>query len=96
MGDVRLLAGEKVVEADHVVLLLDQTLAEVRAEEAGPTGHQDAFDLRHGNDFRSVEGQWFRYERGGQGSRRAVAGVCPWLGRSLALPSGLSIMPYEF
>ena len=52
-----LLAGEEVVQADHVVPLLDQPLAEVRAEKAGPAGHQNSFELRHGLaalDLRSV------------------------------------------
>ena len=47
MGDVRLLAGEEVVEADHVVPLLDQPLAEVRAEKAGAAGDQNAFQRGH-------------------------------------------------
>ena len=47
MRDVRLLAGEEVVEADHVVSLLDQPLAQVRAQEAGPAGHQDPLVERH-------------------------------------------------
>ena len=48
VGDVRLLAGEEVVEADHVVPLVDQPLAQVRAQKPGPAGDQNAFDLRHG------------------------------------------------
>ena len=48
VGDVGLLAGEEVVEADDVVPLLDQPLAEVRAEEAGAAGDQNAFDVGHG------------------------------------------------
>ena len=42
VGDVRLLAGEEVVQADHVVAFVDQPLAEVRAEKAGPAGDQNA------------------------------------------------------
>ena len=42
--DVRLLAGEEVVQAEDVVSLFDQALAEVRAEEPGPAGHQNSFE----------------------------------------------------
>ena len=44
VGDVRLLAGEEIIEADHVVPLLHQPLAEVRAEKTGPAGDQNAFE----------------------------------------------------
>ena len=36
MRDVRLLAGEEIVDANHVVSLLDQPLAQVRAQETRP------------------------------------------------------------
>ena len=38
------LAGEEVVQADHVVALLDEPFAEMRAEKAGPAGHEDSFE----------------------------------------------------
>ena len=44
MRDVGLLAGEEIVEADDVVSLLDQPLAQMRAQKAGPAGHQNAFE----------------------------------------------------
>ena len=44
VGDVRLLAREEVVEADDVVPLLDETIAKVRAEEAGTAGDEDPLD----------------------------------------------------
>ena len=34
MADIRLAAGEEVIQADHVVLVLEQTLAKVRSEKA--------------------------------------------------------------
>ena len=42
--DVRFLAGEKAVHAEDVVSLFDQALAEVRAEEPGPAGHENSFE----------------------------------------------------
>ena len=42
--DVGLLAGEEVVQADHVVTVGHQAFAQVRAEKAGPAGDQNAFD----------------------------------------------------
>ena len=41
--DVRLAAGEEVVDAEDVVAFRDQPLAEVRAEKAGAAGDQNAF-----------------------------------------------------
>jgi hypothetical protein len=35
MRDVGLLACEKIVQADHIVFKLDQTLAQVRTQKAG-------------------------------------------------------------
>ena len=48
MGDVRLLAGEEVVDAHDVVPLVHQPLAKMRTEEPGPASHQDALSLEHG------------------------------------------------
>ena len=39
-----LLAGEEVVEADDVVPLRDQPVAQVRAEEAGAAGDEDSHE----------------------------------------------------
>ena len=44
MLDVGLLAGEEIVEADHVVTFVDHAFAEVRTEKPGPTGDENAFD----------------------------------------------------
>jgi hypothetical protein len=51
--DISLLAGEEIIEANHVVTLLDEPLAQVRAEEPGTAGDQNAFDLRHNFCFRT-------------------------------------------
>jgi hypothetical protein len=42
VGDVVLAAGEQVVQADHVVAARDQPVAQMRADEAGPAGDQNA------------------------------------------------------
>ena len=41
--DVRLAACEEVVDADHLVARVQEPVAEVRAQEARPPGHQHAF-----------------------------------------------------
>jgi hypothetical protein len=46
--DVGLLAGEEVVEADDVVALLDESIAQVRAEEPGAAGDENTFTIRNG------------------------------------------------
>ena len=43
VGDVVLGAGEEVVDADDVVALGQQALAEVAAQEAGAAGNQNPF-----------------------------------------------------
>ena len=45
VSDVALLAGEEIVEADHVVACLDHPLAQMGAQKAGPAGNQDAVDF---------------------------------------------------
>ena len=55
MGDVGLLAREEVVDADHVVALGDQPLAEVAAEEAGASSDEDPLEGRHGVGSRGRE-----------------------------------------
>jgi hypothetical protein len=47
MGDVCLLAREEIIETDHVVFLLDQSLAEVRPEKAGAAGDENSLKRRH-------------------------------------------------
>jgi hypothetical protein len=42
VGDVVLAAGEQVVQADHAVAARDQPVAQVRADEPGSAGDQDA------------------------------------------------------
>jgi hypothetical protein len=44
MSHVRLLAGEEVVKADHVVSKLDQPLAQVRAQEPRSTGDENSLE----------------------------------------------------
>ena len=50
--DIALGAGEQVVDAEHLMALAEQPVAQVRAEEAGAAGHQDALaavvEARHG------------------------------------------------
>jgi hypothetical protein len=46
VGDVRLLAGEKVVEADHVVPEFHQPLAQMGTEKPGTAGDQNTFERR--------------------------------------------------
>jgi hypothetical protein len=47
MSDVALGAGEEVVDADDIRAPLQQSLAQMRAEEAGPAGHQNALFQMH-------------------------------------------------
>lgn len=42
MSNILLAPSEKVVDAQHVVAGLDESVAEVRAKEASPTSHQDS------------------------------------------------------
>ena len=50
--DIALGAGEQVVGAEHLVAVGKQPVDEVRPEETGPAGHQDALaalvEARHG------------------------------------------------
>ena len=50
VGDVRLLAREEVVDADHVVPHLHETVAEMAAEKAGTAGDEDPLDGWHRRD----------------------------------------------
>ena len=46
VGDVLLPAGEQVVEADDLVAIADQPVAEVAAQKAGAAGDEDAHGER--------------------------------------------------
>ena len=48
MSDVGPGAGIEVVDAQHFMAALDQPVAEMRAEEAGTTGDQDALAFEEG------------------------------------------------
>lgn len=41
--DVALRAGEEVVETQDLVTLIQQSIEQVRPDEAGTAGHDDAF-----------------------------------------------------
>ena len=47
MRDVALGAGEEIVDADEIGAALQQALAQMRAEKAGPAGHQNALFEMH-------------------------------------------------
>ena len=47
MLDVATRAGEEIVDADDVRPLLEQPVAQMRAEEAGAAGHHDALLQMH-------------------------------------------------
>lgn len=49
--DVDLETGQEVVDAQEVIARLDQTIAEVAADETGAAGGQDSF---HGSMSRKV------------------------------------------
>jgi hypothetical protein len=42
MPDVAASAGEEVIDAQHFIAALKQPFAQMRADEAGTTGHKDA------------------------------------------------------
>ena len=56
--DVALGTGEEVVEADNLMPLLQQAVAEMRAKETGASGNEDAFagivERRHGDALLNV------------------------------------------
>src|SRR6185295_19583587 len=77
MLDVGLAAGEVVVDAQHVVSALEQALAQVRAEKAGTTGHQNPLHARTCSaDHRLA-------------TRVAVAAIVPSIARAPAARRGL-------
>ena len=45
VGNVGLLRREEIIEADHVVPFVDQSLADVRSEKSCPAGYQDTLSL---------------------------------------------------
>ena len=47
VNQIRLLTGEKVVEANDIVPVRDESLTEMGAEKSSSPSYQDAFDLRH-------------------------------------------------
>ena len=53
---LRLAPGEEVVDAEHFVAVLEQPLAQMRAEESGAAGDQDALALTVVAQFRSCHG----------------------------------------
>ncbi len=66
MRDVDLLAGEEVVEADHVVPFIDQPLAQMRTQKSGAAGDQDP----------AMSGHAWSYSRGSlQDELRAILEV---------------------
>jgi hypothetical protein len=67
MSDVRLLAGEEVVDTDDVMSFGNQPLGQVRAEESGAASDQDSFQGSH-----SIGLSWVG-ERG-EGSMTQAAG----------------------
>src|SRR4051794_24008691 len=63
MGNVRFLAGEKIVQGNHVMSGLDQPFAQVRTEKPGAAGNQDAFNGRHERALLDVVGMDSEYTR---------------------------------
>ena len=65
MRDVRLLAGEEIVQADHVVAHRDQPFAEVGAQKTGAAGDKNSLD--HGLGLEGLRGWiskgWFDRNR---------------------------------
>ena len=47
VNQIRLLTGEKVVEANDIMPVRDESLTEMGAEKSSSPSYQDAFDLRH-------------------------------------------------
>jgi hypothetical protein len=52
VGDVALGAGEEIVDAEHVMAISQQSIAQVRAQEAGAAGNEN---LLHGASFNHSE-----------------------------------------
>ena len=42
MLDVALCSGEEVVDADHLVTVADQAVAQMRAQETGAAGYENS------------------------------------------------------
>ena len=54
VGDVALPAGEKIVEADDFISLVEKSLAEMGPKKAGSAGDQNA----HGREPSSIRQTW--------------------------------------
>jgi hypothetical protein len=52
--DVRLLAGEEIIDTDDVMSLLNQPLAQMRPKKTGPAGDENAMDAWHAEAFDRV------------------------------------------
>lgn len=74
MIKIALVAGEEVVDAQDLVTAVEQAVDQVRAEEAGATGHEDALapEGSAGHIFSYFYGvEWKRSRcRESQGARR--------------------------
>lgn len=86
VGDVRLAACEEVVEADDLVAVGDEAVAEVRAEETGPTGDQDTHGVQRGVR------RGICHEIGPAGLLRSASGSAPRAERD-ARPTASTIVP---
>jgi hypothetical protein len=49
--DVRLLAGEEIVDANDVMSLVDQPFTQMAAEKTCAAGYQNPLDRRHDDSF---------------------------------------------
>ena len=47
VDDIFLLAGEEIVQTDHIVAPLNEPIAQVRAEKSSSAGNQYALDCSH-------------------------------------------------
>ena len=45
VGDVRLLAGEKIIDANHVMLFGNESFAEMRTEKTCAASYKNAFEF---------------------------------------------------
>ncbi len=72
--DVALGAGEEIVDAEHLVALLQQPVAQMRAEESGAAGDQDALAgvvVAHSGPLRVSSGGFGPLGLVGAGRRRS-------------------------
>jgi hypothetical protein len=52
MRDVTLSTGEIVIQTDHLVTLIDKTIAEMTAEKSGTSSYKNSHDVEVGLRFR--------------------------------------------